>query len=387
MLKSPLRATLLVLLAAACHGPAQPPADPDFALLAEHAPSVVQLEARRGQAVVARSTAFFVGQHELLATFDALAPLADPADGTELRYVTDDGADFPIDGLLAASCREGLVVLTVEHAGVPLALVQHVSDEVRALGFQSDESWPSLVCARLLDRAHVSNERFGKPTRLELDVQVSTSALGGPVLTPSGDLVGVLVSVGAHSLAAPSAAVRELVAAARKNPPRPLRDFVAEHLVVHESPGQVVTPQADGRIVLSAAAALPHGKRVQFERKGLAYNIGYWTEREDFLTWELDLRAPARFVVRLVSSCPDSTAHTSVTLEAAASHLTFEVPATGSFLTFREATHGELSLPAGRSTLTLRPNAKAPIAVMDLDHFELVPISQDHHQSSASAPE
>ena len=354
------------------------------------AASLVTLEVVRGETLLARSMGFFVGPHELLAPHQLLAPMANLDPGVELRFRTSTGGPFPIAKVFAGSMLEDLVLLAVDAVGTPLELAApntqlQAGDEVFGFTRSDEGASATLSAGRVLLPASRHTERLGPRITLELELERGQAALGSPVLDAHDHVLGMLVagSPGAEA-AAPAAVaratrhevVREFVEGASHLEPRALEAYVAELLEVTESPGQVVTPKADGDLVLSAAAAQPHGKRVQFERKGLVYNIGYWTEADDFLTWELDLPAAGRFVVSLTSSCPDSTAHTPVTLEAAEDQLTFEVPATGSFLIFHEATHGELSLPAGRSTLTLRPNAKPPIAVMDLDRFELHRVPQ-----------
>lgn len=355
--------------------------------------SIVTLEVVRGETLLARSMGFFVGPHELLALHQLLVPLAELDSEVQLQFRTSTGGPFPVTKIRAGSMLENLVLLAVDEVGVPIELAVpstplQTGDEVFGFTRSGEEATATRSRGRVLDPVSIHSGRLGLRVTLDLELERGFGILGSPVLDAHDVVLGMLVASSPGSVstratagvpartatvahAARSKVVREFVQRASHLEPRPLATYVAELLAVTETPGQIVTPGADGDLVLSAAAAQTHGTRVQFERKGLAYNIGYWTEVDDYLTWELDLPAPGRFVVSLISSCPDSTAHTPVTLEAAEDQLTFEVPATGSFLTFFDTAQGYLNLPAGRSTVTLRPNAAPPLAVMDLDRFEL----------------
>ncbi len=209
-------------------------------------------------------------------------------------------------------------------------------------------------------------------------------APGRPVLTESGAVAGVeLEGDEERAWLVPRATLDALLARARASEPRPLAEYVTEALAPIAEPGKLVTVDDTGRLILDCFRATCHGERLQFERKGWWHGLGYWTDQDDHASWSIELEQETTFDVRALSSCPTSTAYTQVTLGIGFSsrlpgtgpyELAYRVPATDSFLDFRWFELGQLTLPAGRTTVDLKPLEAPPLAVMDLDRFVLTPI-------------
>jgi hypothetical protein len=50
-----------------------------------------------------------------------------------------------------------------------------------------------------------------------------------------------------------------------------------------------------------------HGEHARFEGDADKQCIGFWTDEKDFVTWELELPAPARLDVAVEYACPPET--------------------------------------------------------------------------------
>ncbi|MDF1800578.1 MAG: hypothetical protein P1V81_15480 [Planctomycetota bacterium] len=321
---------------------------------------------------------FFVEGDLLVLDHEALLPFVDATGDVQLAL--EDGT--PITMVRAGSVVDGLVVLEAE-GGTPLALgtprPPAFGDQLRKLSAPWEKaSW--LDEGSLLEPGVQLGRRRASTEVILSEWLGIWAAPGRPVLDESGALAGVeLVADVERAWLVPRATLDALLEQARTSEPRSIADYVAEVLQPTGNPGELITEDAMGGLVLDCARATCHGERVQFERKGWWHGIGYWTNPDDFVTFEVELSEAATFDVRALSSCPAGTAGTEVSLgldhspASPGSNLTYRVPATDSFLDFRWTELGELALPAGRSTISLRPLTAPPLAVMDLDRFVLMP--------------
>ncbi|TWT37399.1 Alpha-L-fucosidase [Posidoniimonas corsicana] len=116
---------------------------------------------------------------------------------------------------------------------------------------------------------------------------------------------------------------------------------------------QWTKPQADGRLVLAAAAAQTEG-HVQQERIHGQTSLGYWTEPTDAVRWRVELPAATRFRVSAEVAAP---AKAGLTVAAAGGRLGAEVTPTGGYQDFAVQELGEVSVDAGQTVLELQPRA------------------------------
>jgi hypothetical protein len=136
----------------------------------------------------------------------------------------------------------------------------------------------------------------------------------------------------------------------------------------------ILAPAADGSFTLRAADADVHGEAAQYEQGNGKDNIGYWTHRQDYVTWSCDVRRAGRYTVEVDYACPAENAGSRFTfgLDAGAK-VAGTVNATGSWTTFRSEPIGELDLPAGRQTVAVRITEMPRGAAMNLRRVRLVP--------------
>jgi hypothetical protein len=102
--------------------------------------------------------------------------------------------------------------------------------------------------------------------------------------------------------------------------------------------------------------------------------LGFWTEANDFATWELTVTKPGKYRVEILQGCGTGHGGSSVELTVGKERLTFEVKDTGGWQKFEAREIGSLTLGAGRQTLTVKPLKKAKAAVMDLRQIRLLPV-------------
>ena len=124
-----------------------------------------------------------------------------------------------------------------------------------------------------------------------------------------------------------------------------------------------VTP-AVGDIRLLAKEAAVHGVTARYEPQTYKNTIGYWTNPEDWVSWELDVAKPGKYEVEIQQGCAGGGSE--VAIEIAGQTQRFIVQDTGHFQNFVSRTIGVFDVPAGRHTLAVKPQSKKGGAVMDL---------------------
>jgi hypothetical protein len=153
--------------------------------------------------------------------------------------------------------------------------------------------------------------------------------------------------------------------------PRPNPDYDQAQDV---PPEHVIRPQADGTIRLEARAVEIHGKQVRYEPQPHKNTIGYWTEADDWVSWDFVVRQPGAYEVEILQGCGPGSGGSRVEFSAAGQALEVTVVETGGFQDFRARSIGTLRFEApGRYRLAVRPKAKPGLAVMDLRSVTLRP--------------
>ena len=111
--------------------------------------------------------------------------------------------------------------------------------------------------------------------------------------------------------------------------------------------------------------------------------IGYWTKREDWVSWDFAVTKPGKFRVVVLQGCGKGSGGSEVEVGVESSReepkdknesLRFTVQDTGHFQKFVVREIGEVNLAvAGRYTLSVKPQSKPGVAVMDLRQVTLKP--------------
>jgi alpha-L-fucosidase len=131
---------------------------------------------------------------------------------------------------------------------------------------------------------------------------------------------------------------------------------------------------ADGSVELPAFDATVHGQTAQYESGGGKDNIGYWTNADDYVTWDFKLERGDKFGVEITFACAPGSGESEYVVSVAGKELAGRVRETGSWTQFVTEKLGtvEISEP-GRYTLTVKPKTKPNLAVMNLKAVKLVP--------------
>ncbi len=131
--------------------------------------------------------------------------------------------------------------------------------------------------------------------------------------------------------------------------------------------------QADGSLVLRAQDCDVHATHAKLEKKGeRPYNIGYWTDVKDTVSWDVRLEKGGKFSVDLEYSLGGKGPRTEISIEfGKEKSLPVKFAPGKDFLDFKTMNCGEVELPEGAMTVTVRPVKKSGVAVMDLRRIEL----------------
>ena len=133
-----------------------------------------------------------------------------------------------------------------------------------------------------------------------------------------------------------------------------------------------VTP-ATGDIRLHAADAQAHGDKLHYEPQPMKRTLGFWVNQGDWAGWDFDVAKPGKYEVEVLQGCAGGGSEVAV--EVAGQKLAFTVENTGNFQHFILRAIGVVDLPAGKQTLTVKPQSKKGGAVMDLRQVTLRPVA------------
>jgi arylsulfatase A len=133
-----------------------------------------------------------------------------------------------------------------------------------------------------------------------------------------------------------------------------------------------VTPAA-GDVRLHARDAILHAKTMRYESEPHKNVLGYWVDPTDWAEWEFDAPAAGKYEVEIQQGCGDGSGGSVVAVEVGGARFEFVVQETGHFQHMILRTIGQVSLPAGRQTLAVKPQTKPGPAVMDLRRIVLRP--------------
>ncbi|HEX3998983.1 MAG TPA: PDZ domain-containing protein [Pirellulales bacterium] len=152
-----------------------------------------------------------------------------------------------------------------------------------------------------------------------------------------------------------------------------VKDFRISQLI----PKAVVHQAADGGISLDAVDANCHGDQVRYEMDADKKCIGYWSNQQDWIDWDVQVDRPGKFQVAVSSSCPNDLAGANYGVSAGPekdASVTGVVKPTGDWTVFKADKLGliEIAKP-GRITIAVRPTTKPNSHVMNLRKIELQP--------------
>ncbi|MBA4019794.1 MAG: N-acetylgalactosamine 6-sulfate sulfatase (GALNS) [Pirellula sp.] len=144
---------------------------------------------------------------------------------------------------------------------------------------------------------------------------------------------------------------------------------------------QMPTPNADytpnpaakdGSITLPARSAEIHGITLRYEPLPHKNTVGFWTNPDDYATWEFTVAKPGRYEVEIFQGCGKGQGGSEAKIVVAGQTLPLTVEDTGHFQNFVPRVVGTVEIDQpGRMTLELRAVRKAKAAVMDCRQITL----------------
>ncbi len=136
-----------------------------------------------------------------------------------------------------------------------------------------------------------------------------------------------------------------------------------------------VAQRADRHVVLPAHEAIIHGATVRYEPPAHKNTVGYWVKPSDWVEWVFSVREPGTFAVEMLQGCGKGSGGSEVEVTIDGQPLRFTVQDTGHFQNFVRREIGTVHLKqAGRYNLTVKPQTKPGVAVMDLRQVVLRPV-------------
>jgi hypothetical protein len=132
-----------------------------------------------------------------------------------------------------------------------------------------------------------------------------------------------------------------------------------------------VTP-AKGDIRLFAKDATVHGTKARYEPLPYKNTIGFWTQQEDWVSWDFDVANAGKYEVEVQQGC-GAGGGSEIAVEVGGRTLNFTVDDTGHFQDFISRTIGVVNLTEGKQTLSVKPQTKKGGAIMDLRRVVLRP--------------
>jgi hypothetical protein len=140
------------------------------------------------------------------------------------------------------------------------------------------------------------------------------------------------------------------------------------------SPSKPISQGSDATIILHAKDANIHGKTVRYEPQPHKNTIGYWTKKEDWVSWDFKVQTPGTFIVQLTQACGKGSGGSEYAVTIGDQTLKDTVKETGAFTNFVQRAIGVVKLGRpGDYTLSVKPITKPGLAVMDLRAISLLP--------------
>lgn len=137
---------------------------------------------------------------------------------------------------------------------------------------------------------------------------------------------------------------------------------------------KAVVQAADGTVLLHARDVEIHGTTVRYEPQPNKNTIGYWTRKEDWVSWDFEVTKPGTFRVEILQGCGKGSGGSDVDFSVREQTLSVKVEDTGGFQNFVARDIGTVRLDQpGRYTLSVKPRTKPGVAVMDLRQVTLTP--------------
>jgi arylsulfatase A len=139
----------------------------------------------------------------------------------------------------------------------------------------------------------------------------------------------------------------------------------------------VVAQAQAGNVLLHSRDVSIHGVNVRYEPQTNKNTIGFWTRKEDWVSWDFEIFKPGTFEVEILQGCGKGSGGSEVDFAVGDQVLPMTVQDTGHFQNFVPRIIGKFTLAKpGQYTLSVKPRTKPGVAVMDLRQVMLKPTQE-----------
>jgi len=114
----------------------------------------------------------------------------------------------------------------------------------------------------------------------------------------------------------------------------------------------MIKQDKNGAVKFAAYDANIHGKNLKYESGHGHDNLGFWTDPSDYADWQFEITTPGKFNVTAQVA---STGSANLEISVAGKTLTVKFPNTGDYTKFQKIEIGQVELPVGKHTLTVKP--------------------------------
>src|ERR1041384_1428884 len=136
-----------------------------------------------------------------------------------------------------------------------------------------------------------------------------------------------------------------------------------------------IVQAADGAILLHARDVTIHGKTIRYEPQPNKNTIGYWTKKEDWVSWDFTVKKAGTYEVEILQGCGKGSGNSKVDFTIGEQRLEVTVQDTGGFQNFIPRKIGSFKFDKpGNYSLQVKPITKPGLAVMDLRSITLTPL-------------
>ncbi|MEI8211377.1 MAG: sulfatase [Planctomycetota bacterium] len=140
-----------------------------------------------------------------------------------------------------------------------------------------------------------------------------------------------------------------------------------------------VLKDTEHAVRLMASDSKPHGTKIRYEPETYKNVVGYWTEVDDWVEWELESALDGTAELQIHCGCGSGNGGSEVDVLVhvpgeAEQRLPWTVRETGHFQNIVIESLGKVALHPGKIRLEVRPRKKAAAAVVDIRQIVLLPI-------------
>jgi alpha-L-fucosidase len=139
----------------------------------------------------------------------------------------------------------------------------------------------------------------------------------------------------------------------------------------------IIPQDSSGVIALPAKMAVIHGATPRYEYGAGKDDIGFWSNPDDYISWEFEVKTPGLYDLNISYSCDPSAAGSFYQVEAAGQSFTGKSKSTGSWSFFHSEYLRQIAFDnSGKYELTIKPVTPPQWKVIGLHSVTLTPIKK-----------